>query len=125
MMAKYRNKKVTVGDLTFDSQKEYGRWRELCLLERAGAITDLERQVVFELIPAQRLPSGEVYKKCDKKGQPKPGKVIEKEVNYVADFTYREGGDLVVEDSKGKRTKDYIIKRKLMLWVHGIRIKET
>ena len=124
-MAMYRNKKVTVGDLTFDSQKEYGRWRELCLLERAGAITDLKRQVVFELIPAQRLPSGEVYKMGDKKGQPKPGKVIERAVNYVADFTYREGGDLVVEDSKGKRTKDYIIKRKLMLWRHGIRIKET
>ena len=124
-MAKYKNKKVRVGDLTFDSQKEYDRWRVLCWREKSGAITDLERQVVFELIPAQRLPSGEVYKKGCKKGQPKPGRVVEKAVNYVADFTYFEGEDFVVEDSKGHRTKDYIIKRKLMLWVYGIRVRET
>lgn len=95
--------------MTFDSVKEYRRFCELRLIERSGAITDLQRQVKFELIPSQRIG----------------GKVIERACSYIADFVYIENGKKVVEDTKGFRTPDYIIKRKLMLWVHGIRIKEV
>ena len=94
----------------FDSQKEYNRWCNLRLLERAGKISDLQRQVKYELIPFQY----------------KDGKVVERGCYYIADFVYCDAdGNTVVEDSKGVRTADYKIKRKLMLWVHGIRVKET
>lgn len=108
-MAKYHNRKVTRDGETFDSVKEYRRFCELRLLERAGAVTDLRRQVKFELIPAQRID----------------GKVAERACSYVADFVYMENGQQVVEDAKGMRTQEYRLKRKLMLWVHGIRIRET
>ena len=108
-MAKYHNRKVTRDGETFDSVKEYRRFCELRLLERAGAVTDLQRQVKFELIPAQRID----------------GKVVERACSYVADFVYMENGQQVVEDAKGMRTQEYRLKRKLMLWVHGIRIRET
>ena len=109
MASKYYSRKVTKDGVTFDSVKEYRRFCELSLLERAGAIADLKRQVKFELIPSQRID----------------GKVVERPCTYVADFVYQEGGKTVVEDTKGFRTKDYIIKRKLMLHVHGIRITEV
>ena len=125
---KYGAKKVTdpfTGDV-FDSKKEYKRWRELLLLARAGKISGLCRQVEYELIPTQRAKNTEVYKAGPQKGLPKPGAVIEKACTYVADFIYfGEDGKLVVEDCKGVRTDAYIIKRKLMLHVHGIKIKET
>ena len=108
-MSKYHNRKVTQGGETLDSVKEYRRFCELRLLERAGAVTDLRRQVKFELIPAQRVD----------------GKVVERACSYVADFVYMENGQQVVEDAKGMRTQEYRLKRKLMLWVHGIRIRET
>ena len=121
---KYNNKKIVVDGEIFDSKKEYKRYCELSLLEKAGAITELQRQVKYVLIPAQY----EEYERYGKKGQRlKDGtKCIEKECAYVSDFVYRdtESGELVVEDTKGFRTKDYIIKRKLMLHVHGIRLVE-
>ena len=106
--SKYHNRKVTIDGETFDSKKEARRWLELKYLEKAGEIKGLRRQVKFVLIPSQR----------------KNGKVVERECSYLADFVYRQGGELIVEDTKGVKTKDYIIKRKLMLWVHGIQIKE-
>lgn len=106
--SKYKSRKVVIDGIEFDSKKEAQRWRELCLLEKAGKVTDLERQVKFELIPAQRID----------------GRMVERNCSYIADFAYLENGKKVVEDTKGFKTKDYIIKRKLMLWVHGIRIKE-
>ena len=118
-MSKYHAKKITIDGNTFDSRKEYRRFCELSLLQRAGAITDLQRQVEFVLIPAQREPDT-----IGVRGGVKKGKTIELAVKYVADFVYQENGKTVVEDTKGFKTKDYIIKRKLMLWVHGIRIKE-
>lgn len=129
MRNKYRSKKITRDGLTFDSLKEYRRFCDLLLLERAGAITDLKRQVPFELIPAQyeEIPTGEFYKRGDRKGQPKFKRVcIEQSVVYNADFTYTENGKTVVEDTKSSatKTKDYILKRKMMLYFHGIRIKE-
>ena len=125
-MNKYGNKKVVVGGEVFDSQREYYRYKALKQFEISGIIRDLRRQVVYELIPAQREKSTRVYKKGRKKGQPIPGKVIEKAVNYVADFVYivNYDGKEVVEDAKGMRTKDYVIKRKLMLYIHGIKIQE-
>lgn len=125
---KYGNKKITVNGITYDSKREYLRHRELLLLQRTGAITDLQRQVPFELIPAQfkKIPTGEVYKRGDKAGQPKMKRVcLEQSVKYIADFVYFENGVKVVEDAKGKRTRDYIIKRKLMLYIYKIIIKET
>lgn len=129
---KYGARKVTdpdTGDV-FDSKHEYRRWCELRLLERAGKITDLNRQVKYVLIPAQREDSTEVYKAGPQKGMPKPGAVIEKACTYVADFVYFENGKQVVEDAKGHKaviTETFKIKKKLMLWVHNIRIriKET
>lgn len=116
---KYGNKKITRDGQSFDSLKEYRRFCELSLLEKAGAITDLQRQVKFVLIPAQREPDT-----VGKRGGIKRGKVIEKECAYVADFVYKQDGVTVVEDTKGVKTKDYAIKRKLMLYVHGIKIHE-
>lgn len=123
--AKYGNKKVEYDGITFDSKKEAIRWAELKLLEKSGHITDLKRQVRFDLIPTLREEPKEKYVRGTKKGQFKAGKVIERPVYYIADFVYTENGKTVVEDTKGMRTKEYILKRKLMLWVHGIRIKEV
>lgn len=124
-MSKYHSRKVTVDGVTYDSMKEYRRFKELSLLERAGAIQNLQRQVKYVLIPAQREFCNEIYTKGRKKGCFKPGKLLEKECSYIADFVYTQNGEIVVEDTKGFRTKDYIIKRKLMLWVHGIQIREV
>lgn len=119
-MSKYHSCKITKDGQTFDSVKEYRRYCELLLLERAGAITDLQRQVKYLLIPAQYEPDT-----ISKRGAVKRGKVIERECAYFADFVYTENEKTVVEDTKGVRTAEYIIKRKLMLYVYGIAIKET
>lgn len=124
-MRKYKNKKVIRDGMTFDSLKEYKRFLDLTMLEKAGKIQDLQRQVKFVLIPTQREFCNEIYKKGKNKGCFKPGKLLEKECNYYADFVYLEAGKLVVEDAKGFRTKEYRIKRKLMLKEYGIRIKEV
>lgn len=109
-MGKYHNRKITRDGQTFDSVKEYRRFCELSLLVKAGKVTDLKRQVKFELIPSQRID----------------GKVVERPVTYIADFVYEnEKGRVVVEDTKGMKTKDYILKRKMMLYFHGIRIQEV
>lgn len=119
---KYLNRKVTINGETFDSKKEYKRYCELSLLQRAGAITDLQRQVKFVLIPAQY----ETYERYSKDGKRlKDGqKCVERECAYIADFVYKENGKTVVEDTKGMRTKDYIIKRKLFRINNGFGIKE-
>ena len=103
---KYNNNKVN----GYDSAKESIRASELKLMQNQGIISDLKEQVHFKLIPTQR----------DTKGN-----LIEKICSYVADFTYMKEEKLVVEDTKGMRLPAYIIKRKLMLAVHGIRILET
>jgi Fe2+ or Zn2+ uptake regulation protein len=116
---KYRNTKTIVDGITFDSRKEASRYRELKLLLEAGSISNLRCQEKFVLIPVQREPDI-----IGVRGGVKKGKVIEKECSYLADFVYEEDGQTVVEDTKGFRTKDYIIKRKLMLYFYGIKIKE-
>lgn len=110
-MSKYGNKKYQLDGKTFDSHKEARRYQELRYLLRAGLISDLRTQVTFELLPTQR----------------RDGKVIERPVKYIADFVYKENGETVVEDAKSEatRTPQYIIKRKLMLWEFGIRVREV
>ena len=116
---KYHNKKIIRDGETFDSIKEYHRWIELCLMERAGVISDLQRQVKYVLIPSQ-------YQECGKKK-----KCIERECSYYADFVYHdnEADETVVEDVKGYKGggayEIFKIKRKLMLHVHGIKIVEV
>lgn len=121
---KYGNRKITVDGVTFDSKKEAARYRELKLLERAGEISNLELQAKYVLIPAQRASSSDTYKCGPNKGKPKPGKLLEKECSYIADFSYLRDGKFVVEDTKGVRTEVYKIKRKLMLERYGIQISE-
>ena len=107
--SKYGNKKVEINGIVFDSKREARRWLELDALAKAGEIQDLERQVPFLLIPSQKVD----------------GKVVERAVSYVADFTYKQNGKTVVEDSKGHKTKDYILKRKMMLFFYGVQIREV
>lgn len=119
-MSKYHSKKIQADGQTFDSKKEYRRWCSLRLMEGSGAITDLRRQVKYILIPAQYGPST-----TGPRGGVKRGPLLERECAYIADFVYQKDGETVVEDTKGIRTKDFIIKRKLMLERYGIRILET
>ena len=105
---KYGNRKTVVDGITFDSQKEASRYQELRMLERAGEITGLVRQQKIELIPKTKL-----YRAC----------------YYVCDFIYydKRENKTIYEDVKGGsfRTKEYLLKRKLLYWRHGIEIKET
>jgi hypothetical protein len=91
------------------------------MLQRAGRISDLQTQVPFELIPTQREPAT-----VGKRGGIKLGKCIEQSCVYYADFVYKDSnGNTVVEDAKGMKTEAYKIKKKLMLYRHGIRIVEV
>lgn len=105
--AKYHNKNTR----GYDSAKEAERARVLRLMEKAGKIRELEEQVSFTLLPAQY----------------DGGKCVERPVRYVADFVYVDAmsGKKVVEDVKGVKTPEYVIKRKLMLHILGIRINEV
>lgn len=120
--SKYHSRKIEVDGQKFDSMKEYQRYNDLRILEKAGKIIDLRRQVHFQLIPGQREPD-----KAGPRGGVIRGKVIERPVEYIADFVYTDGetGEIVVEDVKGMRTEVYKIKRKLMLYKYGIKILET
>lgn len=108
MRNKYGSKKVTVDGIEFDSRKEAHRYAELLVMQKAGLISGLTRQEEFELIP-----------KCGK----------ERSAKYHADFSYTDNatGNKVVEDVKSRatKTKDYILRRKLMNWRHNIQIKEV
>lgn len=122
MSSKYGNKKVVWNGETFDSQKELSRYQELLLLQKAGVIQDLQRQVKYVLIPAyyetrERTKNG-------KRLRPERW-CVERSVSYYADFVYTKDGKTVVEDTKGARTQSYIIKRKLMLDRYRIKIVEV
>lgn len=93
------------------SKKEHRRAGQLKLMQLAGEISGLREQVPYELIPEQRDSAG---------------KLLERSCRYIADFVYNDRqGNLVVEDTKGVLTPQYRIKRKLMLYIHGIIIKQT
>lgn len=106
---KYKAKKCG----SFDSKKEASRWLVLCEMQEKGLISDLNRQVKYEVIPKQM----------------KDGKVIERATKYIADFVYTQEGKTVVEDVKGYRKGGayniFVIKRKLMLERFGIEVKEV
>lgn len=109
-MTKYHSRKTTLDGMEFDSLREANRYAELKLLQRVGEISDLRTQVKYTLIPAQKKPSGGTERAC----------------TYTADFAYRDKtGREIVEDAKGVRTQQYTIRRKLMLWVHGIEVIEV
>lgn len=113
-MQKYHSRKVEVDGKTFDSKREAQRYQELKLLERAGKIKCLKCQVRYLLLPAY-------YETVNGKR-----KCVEREVSYVADFVYiNEHGNVTVEDVKGFKTKDYILKRKMMRYFLGIGIREV
>ena len=131
---KLGNKKVVCDGIEFDSKREAKRYAELKLLLRAGKISDLRLQVCYELIPTayEDIPTGEIYKRGEHKGEPKMKRVcIEHGVDYIADFVYTENGKTVVEDAKGYRDPHsatymiFVIKRKLMLHRYGIRVREV
>lgn len=119
--SKYNATKATVNGEVFDSKREARRFLELTAMAKSGEIYNLQRQIKFLLIPAQREPDI-----VGPKGGRKPGKLVEREVSYIADFMYSDrDGNLVVEDVKGMRTKEYVLKRKMLLHFYGIRIKEV
>lgn len=122
---KYKNKIVDlISGEKFDSKKEYARWCKLKMMEQAGLISNLQRQVRFELIPAQY----DIVEVCGRNKTVRKKKLVERECVYVADFVYFDNstGKEIVEDVKSKITKtpDYVIKRKLMLYLYGIKINE-
>lgn len=104
---KYKNIKVEIDGIKFDSKREGKRYTELKMLERGKVISDLQLQVPFKLIPSQ-----------------KGGLRKELPMRYIADFVYIENGQQVIEDTKGVKTKDYVIKRKLMK-LNGNEIREV
>lgn len=111
-MSKYKARKQEYKGHTFASVREKRRYRELLLLEQAGAISQLELQPEYELIPKQIKSDGK----------------SERAAVYTADFRYIEDGVLVVEDVKSKATAklaDYVLRRKLMLFVYGIEVREV
>lgn len=125
---KYGNKKVEIDGETFDSLKEARRGKELELMEQAGEIKNLRRQVRYELVPTIREPDS-----VGNRGGIHRGKVIERGVDYVCDFEYIDckTGEKIIEDVKGYRDTDsaaykvFVIKRKIFLYKYGIRIKEV
>ena len=120
------NQRITICGKEFDSKWEADRYLQLLYLEQQGVIRDLQLQKKFELIPAVREPDT-----VGKRGGLKQGKIIERAVYYIADFVYLKNGETVVEDAKGyydtssAMYKVFIIKRKLMLWRYGLRVKEV
>lgn len=129
MYRKYNNRKIIVEGIKFDSKKEAVRYKELKVFEKAGIIKDLQRQVKYVLIPAQYEPIEAISSLKGKSSRQKKKKLIERECAYYADFVYYRGGEIVVEDVKGYRKGPaynlFTIKRKLMLYVHGLKIKEV
>lgn len=105
---KYKNHKCEHGGVKFDSKRELARWLKLKVMERAGTISDLQRQQPFILAESVTLD-----------GRKRPA------IKYIADFTYQDGFGYVVEDAKGFKTPEYKIKRHLMKLVHGIEVREV
>lgn len=117
---KYHNKRVEYEGIVFDSLKEKRRYCQLQLLEKQGMISNLRLQVSFELIPA--IYEDEIVQLKTKTKVKK--KLIQRATTYVADFVYETMGKTIVEDTKGFRTKEYELKKKMMRAFLGIEIKE-
>lgn len=117
---KYRNKKVEYEGIVFDSLKEKRRYCQLQLLEKQGTISALRLQVPYELIPA--IYQDEVIQLKTKVKTKR--RCVQRATTYVADFVYEMDGKTIVEDTKGFRTKEYELKKKMMRAFLGIEIKE-
>jgi hypothetical protein len=117
---KYRNKRVEYEGKVFDSLKEKQRYCQLQLWEKHGIISNLRLQVSFELIPA--IYEDEVVQLKTKTKIKK--KLIQRATTYIADFVYTQDGRTIVEDTKGFRTKEYELKKKMMRAFLGIKIHE-
>ena len=104
---KYKNKKITINNITFDSKKESLRYQQLKLLERARVISNLELQKKYILQDKFEL-NGKKYR----------------EISYVADFVYIQDGKTIVEDTKGFRTEVYKLKKKMFMYKYKMEIKE-
>lgn len=121
---KYGNSKTVFKGEEYDSKRERDRHIYLLNTERKGLISELKRQVTFHLLPAQ-------YETVVKQLKTKTKEVsvcVERAVDYIADFTYMKNGQLVVEDTKIAKKllpPEYVLKRKMMLYFHGIKIKEV
>lgn len=122
MRSKYGNKKAKRDGMVFDSRRERNRYITLSALQRAGEISDLRMQVTYELLPA-------IYEMEEKQLKTKVKMVqrcAQRAVHYIADFVYKDKeGNEVVEDTKGMRTKEYLLKKKMMRALLGIQIKEV
>ncbi len=121
---KYRNEKVTFQGMSFDSKKELQRYLFLLDAERKGIISDLKRQVKFELIPAITEEYVEHLKTKDKVKT----RTLQLAVTYICDFTYVKDGVLVIEDIKSDPkllTKEYQLKKKMLFAIHRLTIREV
>ncbi len=105
---KYRNNPIIIDGIRFDSTKEGHRWCELQTLQKAGVISDLQRQVKYELQPAFYFQGRKI-----------------RPIQYIADFVYWEGDNEIVEDVKGVKTQEYKLKKKMMQYIYDIDIKEV
>ena len=122
--SKYRNEKVTYQGMSFDSKKELQRYLVLLEAERRGIISDLKRQVKFELIPAITEEYVEHLKTKDKVKT----RTLQLAVTYICDFTYVKDGVVVIEDIKSDPkllTKEYQLKKKMLYAMHRLSIKEV
>ena len=106
--SKYHAQKTTIDGIQFDSAREAKRFTKLRALEDAGKIQGLRLQVPFELVPSFE---------CDG--------VKYRGMKYIADFVYYRNGKQVVEDTKGVKTAEYKLKKKLMAYVNHITIEES
>lgn len=124
MRAKFFNKKVKTSFGIFDSTSEYKRFLYLKDMEQKGEISNLQRQVTFTIIPNQYMDK-EIKLKTKTKIV---SRVVEREVTYTCDFLYEKDGETIVEDVKSdytRKDREYILKRKLMLYLKGIRLNEV
>ena len=123
--SKYGNRKVIDGNGNkFDSKKEKDRYSELLMMEKAGLIQNLQRQVHFELLPA--MYENVVIELKTKFKEER--KCVYRATEYIADFTYLQDGQEIVEDVKASiRFQDpvYKLKKKMMYYIHNIKIKEV
>lgn len=118
---KYGNKKIQTAEGVYDSKLEYRRGLILKEAEKNGQISNLRRQVEYLLIPAQYRTETVQLKTRTKEVR----RIAERQVVYTADFVYEKDGQAVVEDCKGLRLADYVLRRKMMLYFHGIAIREV
>lgn len=106
--SKYNAKKTTIDGIEFDSAREAKRYTRLRAMEDEGKIQHLRLQVPFELVPSFE---------CDG--------VKYRGMKYIADFVYYRDGKQVVEDTKGVKTAEYKLKKKLMAYVNHVNIEES